>query len=109
VEHVINMDLPFAKDDFDSYVHRIGRTGRAGHTGLATSFYVPGRALAVGGTAVLHCRSALPFCAAVLRCRSALPFCAAVDGHSLSLLGNLHGNLAAIAVMSVEMTSVALG
>ena len=37
VEHVINMDLPTAVDDFDSYVHRIGRTGRAGHTGLATS------------------------------------------------------------------------
>lgn len=42
VEHVINMDLPFAKDDFDSYVHRIGRTGRAGHVGLATSLFVPG-------------------------------------------------------------------
>lgn len=25
-----------------SYVHRIGRTGRAGHMGIATSFYVPG-------------------------------------------------------------------
>ena len=44
VEHVINMDLPIAKDDFDSYVHRIGRTGRAGHMGLATSLYVPGDA-----------------------------------------------------------------
>ena len=22
------MDLPFARDEFDSYVHRIGRTGR---------------------------------------------------------------------------------
>jgi len=42
IEHVINMDLPFAKDDFDSYVHRIGRTGRAGHPGLATSLFVPG-------------------------------------------------------------------
>jgi len=42
VVHVINMDLPGAKDDFDSYVHRIGRTGRAGHQGLATSLYVPG-------------------------------------------------------------------
>ena len=42
VEHVINVDLPTAADDFDSYVHRIGRTGRAGHTGLATSFYVLG-------------------------------------------------------------------
>lgn len=39
VEHVVNMDLPV--DDFDSYVHRIGRTGRAGHTGLATSLFVP--------------------------------------------------------------------
>jgi ATP-dependent RNA helicase DDX3X len=48
VEHVINMDLPVAADDFDSYVHRIGRTGRAGHTGLATSFYVPGDAPKVG-------------------------------------------------------------
>jgi hypothetical protein len=44
VEHVVNMDLPFARDDFDSYVHRIGRTGRAGHTGLATSLFVAGDA-----------------------------------------------------------------
>eukprot|EP00516_Mucochytrium_quahogii_P006642 CAMPEP_0203754854 /NCGR_PEP_ID=MMETSP0098-20131031/8403_1 /ASSEMBLY_ACC=CAM_ASM_000208 /TAXON_ID=96639 /ORGANISM=" , Strain NY0313808BC1" /LENGTH=622 /DNA_ID=CAMNT_0050646079 /DNA_START=1196 /DNA_END=3065 /DNA_ORIENTATION=- len=42
VTHVINFDLPVAKADFDEYVHRIGRTGRAGHRGLATSFYVPG-------------------------------------------------------------------
>jgi len=42
IEHVINMDLPVSPDDFDSYIHRIGRTGRAGHTGLATSLYVPG-------------------------------------------------------------------
>ena len=48
VEHVINMDLPFSADEFDSYVHRIGRTGRAGHMGLATSFYVPGDAPKVG-------------------------------------------------------------
>jgi ATP-dependent RNA helicase DDX3X len=48
VEHVINMDLPTDVDDFDSYVHRIGRTGRAGHTGLATSFYIPGLIPKVG-------------------------------------------------------------
>ena len=42
------MDLPIALDDFDSYVHRIGRTGRAGHTGLATSLYVRGDAPRVG-------------------------------------------------------------
>ncbi|KAL9190048.1 hypothetical protein ACHAXT_007259 [Thalassiosira profunda] len=48
VEHVINMDLPTAAEEFDSYTHRIGRTGRAGHTGLATSLYVPGDAPKVG-------------------------------------------------------------
>jgi len=35
VVHVINYDFP---GDIDDYVHRIGRTGRAGHNGLATSF-----------------------------------------------------------------------
>lgn len=48
VEHVVNMDLPCSADEFDSYVHRIGRTGRAGHTGLATSLYVRGDAPKVG-------------------------------------------------------------
>ncbi len=32
VSHVINFDVPFSVDD---YVHRIGRTGRAGKTGVA--------------------------------------------------------------------------
>jgi superfamily II DNA/RNA helicase len=36
VKHVINFDLP---SDIDEYVHRIGRTGRAGHTGAAVSFF----------------------------------------------------------------------
>ncbi|CCK68015.1 DEAD-box ATP-dependent RNA helicase DED1 KNAG_0A03280 [Huiozyma naganishii CBS 8797] len=36
VTHVINYDLP---GDIDDYVHRIGRTGRAGNTGLATAFF----------------------------------------------------------------------
>ena len=35
VTHVIQYDLPNCIDD---YVHRIGRTGRAGNTGLATAF-----------------------------------------------------------------------
>ena len=34
--HVINYDLP---SEIDDYVHRIGRTGRIGHTGKATSFF----------------------------------------------------------------------
>lgn len=36
VTHVVNYDLP---TDIDDYVHRIGRTGRAGNTGVATSFF----------------------------------------------------------------------
>jgi len=35
VSHVINFDLP---QDAEDYVHRIGRTGRAGATGTAISF-----------------------------------------------------------------------
>lgn len=38
VEHVINYDLP---SSIDEYVHRIGRTGRVGNSGKATSFYDP--------------------------------------------------------------------
>lgn len=36
VTHVINYDLP---SDIDDYVHRIGRTGRAGNTGSSTAFF----------------------------------------------------------------------
>lgn len=36
VKHVINYDLP---SDIDDYVHRIGRTGRAGNVGMSTAFF----------------------------------------------------------------------
>lgn len=40
VAHVINFDLPsMSQGGIDEYVHRIGRTGRIGHQGLATSFF----------------------------------------------------------------------
>lgn len=38
VTHVINFDLP---SDAESYVHRVGRTGRAGEEGVAISFVSP--------------------------------------------------------------------
>ncbi|MGB2325862.1 MAG: helicase-related protein, partial [Pseudomonadales bacterium] len=35
VSHVFNYDLP---EELEDYVHRIGRTGRAGASGMAISF-----------------------------------------------------------------------
>ena len=35
IQHVINYDLP---NEIENYVHRIGRTGRSGKTGIATTF-----------------------------------------------------------------------
>eukprot|EP00736_Rhodelphis_marinus_P005530 Rmarinus@m.1103 len=35
IEHVINFDMP---KEIEDYVHRIGRTGRRGKTGVATTF-----------------------------------------------------------------------
>ena len=35
LSHVINFELP---EEAETYVHRIGRTGRAGQTGIALSF-----------------------------------------------------------------------
>lgn len=38
VTHVFNYDVP---QDVESYIHRIGRTGRAGEKGLAITLYAP--------------------------------------------------------------------
>lgn len=38
VTHVFNYDIPH---DVDSYIHRIGRTGRAGEKGVAVTFAAP--------------------------------------------------------------------
>ena len=38
IAHVVNYDMPGAAEDF---VHRIGRTGRAGKEGVATTFVMP--------------------------------------------------------------------
>jgi ATP-dependent RNA helicase DDX41 len=35
IQHVINFDMP---EEIENYVHRIGRTGRRGKTGRATTF-----------------------------------------------------------------------
>jgi len=38
ITHVVNYDVPH---DVEAYVHRIGRTGRAGRSGVATMFITP--------------------------------------------------------------------
>lgn len=35
IQHVVNYDMP---SEIENYVHRIGRTGRCGKTGIATTF-----------------------------------------------------------------------
>ena len=38
IKMVVNFDFP---NDLETYVHRIGRTGRAGKKGIAVSYFVP--------------------------------------------------------------------
>ena len=48
VSLVVNLDLPvdrFNAPDFETYLHRIGRTGRIGRYGLAVNFVNEGRDL----------------------------------------------------------------
>lgn len=49
VKHVINYDLP---NSVDEYVHRIGRTGRVGNNGRATSFFDPDQDSAIASDLV---------------------------------------------------------
>ncbi|KAH8306702.1 hypothetical protein KR044_007184, partial [Drosophila immigrans] len=46
VKHVINYDMP---TNIDDYVHRIGRTGRVGNSGRATSFFDPDQDRPIAG------------------------------------------------------------
>jgi ATP-dependent RNA helicase RhlE len=39
ISHVVNFDLPQLPEDF---IHRVGRTGRAGQKGIASTFITPG-------------------------------------------------------------------
>ena len=39
---VINYDMPTGSNGVEDYVHRIGRTGRAGSKGIAHTFFTPG-------------------------------------------------------------------
>jgi ATP-dependent RNA helicase DDX19/DBP5 len=57
VTMVINYDLPTTRDgeaDVETYIHRIGRTGRMGNKGIAVSFVHDQRALSVWGDITKH-------------------------------------------------------
>jgi ATP-dependent RNA helicase RhlE len=45
VSHIINFDLP---DEPENYIHRIGRTARAGLSGCAISLVTPEERLSLG-------------------------------------------------------------
>ena len=53
LSHVVNFDLP---NDPESYVHRVGRTGRAGATGVAISFCAAGERPYLSAIERLTCR-----------------------------------------------------
>lgn len=54
IQHVINFDMP---SEIENYVHRIGRTGRCGKTGVATTFINKVRHRFTCGKAVLYSAS----------------------------------------------------
>ncbi len=58
VSHVINMDVPTSSED---YVHRIGRTGRAGKTGVSFTMVAPKDDKAWGGILKLIKKQVKPY------------------------------------------------
>ena len=45
ISHVVNYDIPY---DTEAYIHRIGRTARAGRSGRVTTLVIPQQARAFG-------------------------------------------------------------
>lgn len=64
ISHVVNYDVPNNRDD---YIHRIGRTGRAGQTGDSITFIQPSeienwnRIISGANDAILDYRTKLPY------------------------------------------------
>jgi ATP-dependent RNA helicase RhlE len=54
IDAVVNFDVPMDPED---YVHRIGRTGRAGHSGLAFTFVAPDENQPPARDRVLHAQA----------------------------------------------------
>ena len=111
ISHVINYDLP---DDLEYYVHRIGRTGRAGQEGIAISLVTPQEVWRVrrlerfGGQAIP--RAELPTISAIRQQREALfirHLLAELD-NDLSAEGKLLSTLAESGREPLELAAAAV-
>ncbi|KAK4274935.1 hypothetical protein QN277_018092 [Acacia crassicarpa] len=99
VSHVINLDLPKTMED---YVHRIGRTGRAGSTGQSTSFYTDRDMFLVAnirkGIADAESGNAVAFATGKVARRKEKEAAAAQKEAKIALSKNLSSGAASIAI-----------
>ncbi len=110
---VFNYDIP---QDMEYYVHRIGRTGRAGQPGLAFTFVTGSREMAelrgiMNYTGKEIIKSTIPTCAQVMECRRrrfARSICAAVENEDLSEYLHMVEQLADEGISPVEIAAALL-
>ena len=110
---VFNYDIP---QDVEYYVHRIGRTGRAGKSGLAFTFVTGSREIAelrciMNYTRKEITRSTIPTCAQVMECRKerfARKICAAVENEDLSEYIQMVEQLTDEGISSIEIAAALL-
>lgn len=110
---VFNYDIP---QDYEYYVHRIGRTGRAGKKGLAFTFVTGSREMAelrgiIDYTHKDIIKSSIPTSAQVMECRRlrfARRVCAAVESEDLSQYIAMVEQLADEGISSVEIAAALL-
>ena len=110
---VFNYDIP---QDVEYYVHRIGRTGRAGKSGLAFTFVTGSREMAELRGIMKYTRSEItkgtvPTTAQVMECRKlrfARKVCAAVENEDLSEYIHMVEQLSDEGISPVEIAAALL-
>lgn len=110
---VFNYDIP---QDVEYYVHRIGRTGRAGKSGLAFTFVTGSREMAELRGIMNYTRSditkgTIPTSAQVMECRRlrfARSVCAAVENEDLSEYMAMVEQLADEGITAIEIAAALL-
>ena len=113
IEAVFNYDIP---QDVEYYVHRIGRTGRAGKSGLAFTFVTGSREMAELRAIMNYSRreiikGTIPTCAQVMesrRLRFARSVCAAVENEDLSEYMQMVEQLADEGITAIEIAAALL-